>query len=98
MTTTATSPATIAVETQLQSQLELTHLEIIDNSWMHAGHAGNTGGSHLAITLVSPAFEGLNLLERHRMVHKVLKAAMAEHIHALELKTLSPTEWAEASA
>ncbi len=86
-----------SVEAKLKEQLQATHFNIVDNSWQHAGHAGNTStatvGTHLALTVVSPQFNSLNLMERHRLIHKTLKEEMAEHIHALEIKTFTPEEW-----
>lgn len=86
-----------SVEEKLKTQLEATVIQITDNSWQHAGHAGNTSlateATHLAITIVSPQFENLNPLDRHRLVHKTLKEEMNEHIHALEVKTFTPNEF-----
>ncbi len=89
---------TEAIQEKLSRELGAQHVEIIDNSWMHAGHAGMANvhqaqGTHLRIIVVSPRFEGVNLLDRHRMVHTVLKDNFATHLHALELKTLTPDEW-----
>ncbi len=52
------------------------------------------GGDHWQVIIVSPAFEGKGLVEQHRMVNEVLKEPLAdERIHALSLKTYSPTQW-----
>ena len=84
-----------AIQTKLETQLEATHVQIVDNSWMHAGHAGAaSGGSHLAILVVSPKFEGQGIMDQHRMVHQVLKEEMGGAIHALELKTMTPEAFA----
>ena len=48
-------------------------------------------GDHFAVTIVSPAFEGKALVERHQMVYRALDPLMAR-IHALQLKTVSPGE------
>ncbi len=86
-----------ALQNKLQQVLRAEHVDIVDNSWMHAGHASNptpgATGTHLAVTVVSPEFEGLSLLDRHRLVHKALKEEFAGTLHALELKTFSPAEW-----
>ncbi len=81
---------------KIKNELTASHVGVVDNSWQHAGHAGSSGGYHLVLTIVSPKFEGLNLLERHRLVHKTLKAEMESTIHALELKLYSPAEWSNA--
>lgn len=83
-----------ALEQKLTAALSPTRLEIIDNSHKHAGHAGAhpEGESHFALVVVSEAFEGQNRVQRQRMVYEAIAQEMAEHIHALELKTLTPDE------
>lgn len=82
------------IEQKLTAALSPEHLEVIDNSAMHAGHAGAhpNGESHFAVTVVSSAFEGQSRVQRQRMVYSALAQEMAAQIHALELKTLSPSE------
>ncbi len=50
-------------------------------------------GDHFQATVVSPAFAGKSLVERHQMVYGSLQGAMAGPIHALSLKTYTPEEW-----
>jgi BolA protein len=90
----AMTSKTVEVVTQKLKDAFMPHaFELIDNSWQHAGHAGNTmGGSHLDIRMVSDAFEGVSTLKRHRMVHAVLKKEMQGPVHALELSLKSPLE------
>lgn len=49
-------------------------------------------GHHFSARIVSEAFQGKGTLERHRMVYAVLGDKMHAAIHALSLKTLTPTE------
>lgn len=71
------------------------HLEIIDESARHAGHAGAAGGGgHYRVLLVSSAFHDKDLLARQRLVYAALGEAMRSRIHALALRTLTPDEWA----
>jgi len=83
-----------AIETKLTAALSPAHLEVIDNSAKHAGHAGARpqGESHFAVIVVASAFEGQNRVQRQRMVYAALAEEMANDIHALELKTLTPEE------
>lgn len=83
-----------AIESKLTSELAPEHLEVIDDSASHAGHAGAhpEGESHFKVIVVSKAFEGKNRAERQRMVYGALAEEMSNHIHALELKTLTPGE------
>ena len=83
-----------AIEAKLTAALKPVSLEIVDNSAQHAGHGGARpeGESHFAVMVVSQAFEGQSRVQRQRLVYDALAAEMAEHIHALELKTLTPSE------
>ena len=68
-------------------------LEIIDNSAGHAGHAGaRSGGGHYHVTIVSDAFEGKSLVQRHQLIYKALGDMMKQQIHALGINALSPSE------
>jgi acid stress-induced BolA-like protein IbaG/YrbA len=51
-------------------------------------------GRHFFATIVSAEFEGLNRVRRHQRVYQALGERMREQIHALSMKTLTPTEWA----
>jgi acid stress-induced BolA-like protein IbaG/YrbA len=57
------------------------------------------GGDHWQVIIVSSAFEGKGLLEQHRIVNEALKEPLADQrIHALALKTFSPTQWEKLGA
>jgi len=83
-----------AIETKLTAAMSPAHLDVIDNSAKHAGHAGQRpqDESHFAVIAVASAFEGQNRVQRQRMVYAALAEEMANDIHALELKTLTPEE------
>jgi len=53
-------------------------------------------GNHFQAVVVTAAFGGKPLVERHQLVYKSLKGAMAERIHALSIKAYTPEEWARA--
>jgi BolA protein len=83
------------IREKLTAAFAPSQLDIIDESHLHAGHAGAaSGGGHFAVTIVSPAFEGKNPLARHRMVYDALGDAMKTEIHALSLKAKTPAELA----
>ena len=73
--------------------LKPVSLNLYDNSHQHAGHAGNDmdGESHFELEIVSEAFEGLNLVKRHKLVYMVLGDIMPT-IHALQIRSLTPEE------
>lgn len=70
-----------------------TKLEIIDESHLHAGHAGNTGGGHFNVLIVSEQFAGLLLLKRHRLVFDAVGDLMQKQIHALSIQAKTPAEF-----
>jgi BolA protein len=69
-------------------------LEVVNDSYRHAGHAGSpgTGESHFSVKVVSAAFAGKSRLERHRMVNQVLAEELAGKVHALAVTALAPEE------
>ncbi|MGZ8214689.1 MAG: BolA family protein [Methylosarcina sp.] len=67
-------------------------LEIIDNSAAHAGHAGARNGGHYHVTIVSEAFEGKSMVQRHQLIYKALGDLMKQQIHALGINAISPSE------
>ena len=86
------------IATRLEKALSPAHLEIVDESGQHVGHAGAAaGGSHFACVIVAEAFRGRSTLERHRAVYAALGELMQREVHALALRTLDPTEWSEKS-
>ena len=91
----ATDPAPLRLErirAALQEGLQPVRLEVRDDSAAHAGHAGGGGKGHFHVRIVSEAFSGRSLVERHRMVHDALAALLETDIHALALHTKAPDE------
>ena len=50
-------------------------------------------GVHFQAIVVSPAFEGMSMLNQHRAVKATLGTLMGNEIHALGLKTYTPARW-----
>lgn len=81
-------------EADLRSAFELLDLKIEDESHLHAGHAGAaSGGGHFKIRIVSPQFEGMNSVKRHRAVYAALSSHFPQAIHALTIEAMSPAEY-----
>lgn len=83
-----------SIEQYLRESLRPTRLEIEDQSYRHAGHAGARpeGETHFHVIVVADVFTGKSRVERQRMVYAALKELMASRIHALSLATLTPAE------
>ena len=77
----------------LQRALAPVELVIRDDSAAHAGHAGaQQGGGHYHVTIVSEAFEGKSMVQRHQLIYQALGDLMKQQIHALGINALSPSE------
>ena len=69
------------------------HIELIDDSAQHAGHAGaRSGGGHYRLLIVAECFRGKSTLARHRLVYDALGELMRSRIHALSIRSLTPDE------
>ena len=72
--------------------LEPLRIEVVDESALHAGHAGAGEGGHYRLLVVSPRFAGKTTLQRHRIVYDALGELMRSRIHALSIRSLTPEE------
>ena len=79
------------IKTRL-SVLNPVSLEIQDDSALHAGHAGNTGGGHFSITIVSSQFSQKSQIMRHRLIYQALTDLIPQQIHAISILAISPTD------
>ena len=72
------------IETKIKEKIKTSHLEVIDLR----------GGDHIQVIMVSPDFEDKSLVEQHKIVYDALSNEMKSNsIHALTLKTFSPSQW-----
>ena len=75
----------------LRGALAPTELEVLDESWEHAGHAGANGtgfGTHFRVRIASPRFEGQSRVVRHRLVYEALQPYIdRDGVHALAIET-----------
>lgn len=69
-------------------------LDVIDESHLHAGHAGHREGgeTHFRVQIVSASFGGKSRLDRHRMVNDALANELSGGVHALAIKAHAPGE------
>ena len=81
------------IEALLSQALSPLHIEVIDDSAMHAGHAGASGGAgHYQVRVLSEKFRGLPALARHRLVYEALRPLIPDEIHALAIEANAPGE------
>ena len=75
------------IDAKLRAALDVTSLEIVDESHLHVGHAGAaSGGGHFQVVITAKDFSGLSKLARHRLIYEALGDAMKTDIHALSIK------------
>ena len=78
-----------ALHERLAELLAPTHLEVIDESAAHAGHAGDRGGgTHFRVRIATPLFAGKPVVARHRLVYDALRDFLDRGLHALAIETL----------
>jgi BolA protein len=82
------------IEARLRERLAPVHVEVIDESHLHAGHVGDRGGeTHYRATIGSPRFTGLSRVDAQRLVYDAVADELAAGLHALALCTLTPEQW-----
>ncbi|MEM1365024.1 MAG: BolA family protein [Pseudomonadota bacterium] len=85
----ATEPGLVA--TRMQAKLEAafspTSLEVINESHLHAGHAGDngTGESHFRVRIEAESLSGQSRVAQHRAINAALAEELAGAIHALAI-------------
>jgi BolA family transcriptional regulator, general stress-responsive regulator len=69
-------------------------LDVVDESHLHAGHAGarEGGGTHYRVRIVSAQFDHQSRVARHRLIYGLLTAEFADGLHALALVAKAPDE------
>jgi BolA protein len=68
-------------------------LGVEDESYLHEGHEGaKDGRGHFRVLIITEVFEGKSMIERHRMIYRVLGEMMRLDIHALAIDAWSPDE------
>ncbi|MDI1349622.1 BolA family protein [Aquabacterium sp.] len=77
------NPTPAEVQHYIAAGLPCTHLEVEGD------------GQHFFATIVSAEFDGKNRVARHQRVYQALGDRMRAEIHALSMKTLTPTEWSQ---
>ncbi|MFB3099970.1 MAG: BolA family protein [Gammaproteobacteria bacterium] len=81
------------IKSRLERELSPTHIDIVDESHLHAGHAGAASGAgHFSVTIVSDKFTGKSAIQRHRMVYLAVNDLMPSEIHALSIDAQAPDD------
>jgi BolA protein len=81
---------------KLTTSFQPARLDVVDESHLHAGHAGHRPGgeTHYRVTIVAEAFRSKSRIERHRMVNATLADELKAGVHALAIHAAAPGEGA----
>lgn len=80
------------IEAGLRAALQPLRLEVLDDSHLHAGHAGAREGRHFTVRITAERFNGLSRLARHRLIYDSLQLLIPRGIHALAIEARAPGE------
>ena len=100
----SSTPVEDSIRSKLTTSLSPTHLSIHNDSHLHSHHRAmrdsTSQETHFRVNVVSEEFAGQRQPARHRVVYTLLKEELERDggIHALQLKTKTPTEWKVESA
>lgn len=78
------------MERLLSDALSPAHLEVIDESQKHHGHAGARpeGETHYRIRIASAMLGGLTRVQQHQKIYAALKDLFPQGLHALAIEVL----------
>lgn len=76
---------------KLSTQFAPTHLEVIDESARHSGHAGSRPGgeTHYRVRITTSKFDGLTRIAQHRAVMNALDSELKNGVHALAIEVIA---------
>jgi BolA protein len=88
-------PTAAQLDARLRERLAPGSLQVIDESYQHAGHVGanDTGvGTHFRVRISSHFFTGKSRVARHRLVYDALQDFIDQGLHALAIETEDLTD------
>ena len=92
-------PVATAIEAKLTAAFRPLEMDLINQSHLHAGHAGAPAHddparaeSHFKVRIVAELFDGMSRVARHQKVNEALADELAGPVHALSIEALAPSE------
>ena len=82
------------IREKLTREFSPVALKVIDESHLHAGHAGARpeGETHFRVQIIAEAFAGKSRVDRQRAINRVLAEELAGPVHALGIDARPPEE------
>jgi BolA protein len=80
------------IEEKLETAFSPQSLHVVDESYLHVGHAGAhpEGESHFRVRIAASAFAGRSRVDCHRLVNRALAEELAGRVHALAIEASAP--------
>ncbi|XP_048761938.1 DNA-binding transcriptional regulator BolA-like [Ostrea edulis] len=91
MSTFAQNPVEESISKKLASKFQPQHLEVINESSKHNVPKGSE--THFKVIVISDEFEGMPLIQRHRLVNEILKEELENGVHALSILAKTQAQW-----
>jgi BolA protein len=81
---------TDTIHAKLTEKFSPLHLEVIDDSASHHGHAGwrEGGETHFRVRIATRNFDGMSRVAQHRAVMDALDDELKSSVHALAIEVL----------
>jgi BolA protein len=79
-------PSADELAERLRTSFPGARIEVVDDSHLHAGHAGAEGGAgHYTVNITWRGFAGQRKIAQHRLVYDAVADWMPSRIHALSI-------------
>ena len=80
-----------AIEEKLVNAISTLGLEVLNESYMHNVPDGSE--THFKVIIISNDFDGMRILQRHKLVNSILSEEFENGVHALSIQALTQKEW-----
>ena len=83
------------IKSAIEGGLSPHHIQLINESHKHIGHAGDNGSgqTHFKLMVVSDVFAGCSRVQRQRLVNRAITGLFEEGLHAISIKTYTLEEF-----
>lgn len=83
------------IEKKLRNAFAPQHVEVINESHLHAGHQpgfDGTGESHIRIKIVAAVFDEMSRVQRHREINALVQEEIEGGLHAIAIDARGANE------
>jgi len=79
------------IKAAIGSKININHLQVVNESHLHSGHAGDDGSgeTHYKLIIASPDFNGLSRVQRQRLVNNTLSGCFEDGLHAVSMELIT---------